>query len=382
MNLRKTFISFSLLATLLPSTMARGENSILGPGRLIDDNERLVLANPSWLTIRRYIENATRLPTEEATLRSNLKLNESDSFAPFKPLQKVFIKVKDDAIHWRDYTYPQALGLASDINTYSKKAAVFYEELIPVIDALVENPQDKDNKTLFRDIVIDLAETAKSHADNAENILDSIGHFQNQLSSDESHLAQLERDYGDKLGVSNENYRSLKADLDRATRDLEQENRRYDRQVMAAATSPSYAWVFPFGTIAATIVAGVYGDRAVETLRRIKRLKRQISHLSPRVERYQRFSENLDLAQGAVKNIKKDIESTLPIIRQVRGQWSYMSTDLNHISTIVNEELPEAVDHLKKLYIRLALNQWQEVGASTREFIETAYTLDNEFREI
>ena len=52
----------------------------------------------------------------------------------------------------------------------------------------------------------------------------------------------------------------------------------YNHDVIVAATSPTYAWIFPFGTIAAAIVAGIYGAKAVAAKKAIAAAEDEIAN--------------------------------------------------------------------------------------------------------
>ena len=86
----------------------------------------------------------------------------------------------------------------------------------------------------------------------------------------------LLQEYDRKCGNQSAKVAQIKQELAEASDALQAANDEYAHDVTVAATTPTYTWVWPFGTIAAGVVAGDYGKKATDTFgRRARRRKRR-----------------------------------------------------------------------------------------------------------
>ena len=69
---------------------------------------------------------------------------------------------------------------------------------------------------------------------------------------------------------------TLNDDIAETQRELDKASADYNYDVTVAATTPTYAWIFPFGTIPAVVVAGVYGKRATDAYKKMGECRDQI----------------------------------------------------------------------------------------------------------
>lgn len=59
---------------------------------------------------------------------------------------------------------------------------------------------------------------------------------------------------------------------------MDKVTKEYNYDVVVAATTLTYVWIFPFVTIPAVVVAGVYGNRATKAYKKMGELRDTIQN--------------------------------------------------------------------------------------------------------
>ena len=113
--------------------------------------------------------------------------------------------------------------------------------------------------------------------------------------------------------------------------------------VVVAATTPTYVWVWPFGTIAAAVVAGVYGDKAVKALERSRAAQQEINNLSDKLAADAQLMIAINTTEGGITNILDPLNAALPIIQKIQGVWGAIADDLNTIINTIQTNIQEAL---------------------------------------
>ena len=177
-------------------------------------------------------------------------------------------------------------------------------------DALIKNPDDETSKGTLIAILDELIKLTDNCRAQAEEVSKQIREFANQTKQDSITLSGpdgesgLYKYYNEEYGETSEDVKRLTKQIEDQKAILDTANKEYDHDVVVAATSPSYAWVFPIGTIAASVVAGVYGDRAIKALKRAKAAQAEIDALEAELQVNANLMKSLTISnQGLSENI-------------------------------------------------------------------------------
>jgi hypothetical protein len=360
-------------AVLCSGNLAAQSENFLEPGALTDSDDEFVIKSEDWYAVQRYVSSSLGLPDNEADLRILLRLKDSDSFEPFVRMASTFATTRSHAKNWDSEIMPQLVQLAVDTYNYADRANVYYGPLEDAIDALIENEDDAKAKKMVTDLLKDLANRAQTYMTRSTEAIAQLENFSGVLKQDASDIGNLYKHYESQYGEESEALSSLQKQINEQVELMKQLNSDYEKYVQAAATTPTYAWVFPFGTIAAGTVAGVYGDKAVRTLAAIQELQSKIDALGKKATLYSRLITTVGLARDSSKSIADDVNAALPAIQKIQGHWASMHGDITEIVNLLNQDVSEAIPLLLNLDVAIAKGKWVVLGKQARGYVRNAY---------
>jgi hypothetical protein len=151
----------------------------------------------------------------------------------------------------------------------------------------------------------------------------------------------------------------------------------YRHDCIVAETSPSYAWVWPFGTIAAAIVAGEYGHKAVEALGRIHDDEGNIARVSAELAADANLISALTLATSGIGNISAALADALPAVQKIQGVWQAMSDDITAIVTMIDHDIRKVPPIIMNLGVSEAVTAWSNVAQAANAYRVNAYVTNS-----
>jgi DNA repair exonuclease SbcCD ATPase subunit len=349
------------------TSAATAETPNFGPSGIQSPNEKtFVLSGTGWYSLQRYISNVLILPTDESALRSYLGMRNAESIEPFAPMLKAYAEMRGHALWWKETVFPTSVNLADDIVHYNTQVEVYYSELRDRLDVLRRNPKNQEIKVECLEIIRELQDEATTFSSNAANVYQMIKEFSEQTAQDRDTLKQVDTDMEGLIGDLGKQTEELRQQIKETQTELERLNGQYEHEVVVAATTPTYAWVFPFGLIAAVVVAGVYGDRATKTKQLIEDAKQKIAAASGALERSIRLDALLRLGNNSVDRIQELIGPALKVIQKIEGGWRAIAADFEKLGEIIEsiEERTEQLDKLlaAKLQVNTAIATWAKIA--------------------
>lgn len=355
----------------------------LGPGVIakasVDKGPAFILSATEWLSIQTYVVNASALPTTTEAFKTFLGKGAPGDMSPFASLITAYANIHQHVSTWQNDTFPASVSLASDIYNYAKQAPLYYNPILPLAQKLTQNPDDKESKDALKAILDVLSKTASGHHAKAKAVADKIQNFANVTEADRVVLSGvdgkggLKKEYNEKYGSTSKEVTELKEELELQKKALDKANEDYNYDVVVATTTPTYVWVWPFGTIAAAVVAGVYGDRAVKALERVRAAEKKISTLGDKIATDALLIISVTTASSSINQTIGQITAALPVIQKIQGVWGAISDDLNNIVQTIDTNIEEALPIIMNLGVQTAINEWTEVGALAQEYRLHAY---------
>jgi len=165
----------------------------------------------------------------------------------------------------------------------------------------------------------------------------------------------------------------------------------YEHYMLVAATSPSYSFVLaPIGTVAAAIVAGIFGAKAIEALNLYDQIKATYDTAENAVKLAIKAHEVHSMAKTGVDNAKRYTEFAINQMSLVEHAWEDVSKSLDLIfqklekmtKTLNQEERLKSKSQIKN-YARRCGDSWMVLWPAIEQLTTDPYiTVDVKERNI
>lgn len=366
-----------------------GRTINLGPSAIaqstVANGPSFALTSSEWLTIQVYVNDGMALPTTLDALKALIGDNAPADMSDFTRLVEAYAELNKHVTHWKNITFPASVSLASDVHAYAQMAPIYYEPIIPLAKKLEDNPKDEVAKNQLTALLDVLSKSATTYHDNATSVFNQMQEFANQTQADKVALigvdgkSGLKKYYEDKYGANSEEVLTLLKDIKAQQIILNAANKEYDHDVVVAATTPTYAWVFippipiPIGLIAASVVAGVYGDKAVKALERARAAARKIKEFNEKLQADFVLMNAIYRTETNISNIINPLLAALPIIQKIQGVWKAIADDLNLLKDVIKNNIEDAAPSVMQYGVKDAIIEWTAVGAAADAYRHNAF---------
>lgn len=355
-----------------------GPAAIVGPGT--PGGPGFTMSRAEWIAIQTYVTDALALPTTDTAFRNSLGPGAPQDLSDFKNLIDAYGDINAHVTNWEEHVFPGSVNLASDIYQYGmNKAPVFYPPILKQAQILVDNPGDSRAKESLKAILGNLQHDAQGKADKAAAVAGQIGQFARDTEADKVTMTGtdgkggLVKHYDDKYGSTSAEVKSLTQDINTQRQILKEANDEYDHDVVVAATTPTYAWVWPIGTIAAAVVAGIYGDKAVKALDRARAAQAKVNTLTAKLAADANLMLAIHSAETGLNTIVRDIAAALPVIEKIQGVWGGIAADLGSISSLIDTDIRSVPPIIMNLGVDEAVKAWHNVALNADAYRVSAY---------
>ena len=339
----------------------------------------LALAAPQWVKIQSYVADAKALPTTEELFRSALGAGAPSNLSDFKQLIDAYQSIDTHCQEWAPI-FTAVVGLASSIYEYGMdKVPVYYPPILQQAQILEKEPENAQAKQALAAILQTLEKEATGYGTKASAVFGQVQKFAENASADQVTLvgtdgkSGLLEYYEEKYSSTSQAAAGLNRKIDTARQLLESTEAEYEHDVVVASTSPSYAWIWPEGTIAAAIVAGIYGHKAVEALREEERIRKEIETLGAEEAADGNLMTVIKFATSGVKTINEALAAALPVVQTVEGAWNAMASDLNAIAKLIETDIAEVPPIIMGLGVEAAMKAWHEVALAAENYRQSAF---------
>jgi hypothetical protein len=355
----------------------------IGPSHLatptVKGGPAFLLSATEWVAIQVYVNNGLALPTTADAFKASLGSGAPSDLTDFTKLISAYATLHDHVNTWQTDTYPATVSLASDIHQYALNAPTYYNPILPLAQTLSSNPDDQNAAKELAALLGVLSKAAQTNHDRAAAVADKIKTFADQTLADRTTLSGpdgnsgLQKYYSDEYGADSADVMDLTKKLADQQKALADANAEYDHDVVVAATTPTYAWVWPFGTIAAAVVAGVYGKRATDALAAGRAAQALIDTYSAKLAADAKMMIAINTTEAGISNILNKLNAALPIIQKIQGVWGAIRDDLNGIIQLIQTNIAEVPPIIMNMGVTSAINAWTSVGQEADAFRVNAY---------
>lgn len=363
------------------TTLSIGPGAIAAAG--VDGGPAFTLARPQWVAIQVYCTDAQALPTTEEAFRNSLGPGAPKDLSDFTQLISAYELINAHTTTWTETTFPATVELASDVYQYGmNKVPVFYPPILTEARALEANPNDKRAKDALKAILDNVQASADQRAAKATEVLGKVRQFSTDTGADKVTLvgtdgkAGLVKYYADRYGEQSAEVARLTKEIEAQRLVLKQADEEYDHDVIVASTTPTYAWIWPIGTIAGAVVAGVYGKRATDALARSRAAQEKINSLAADLAADANLMVAIQSASLGMNTIARDISDALPVLQQIEGVWGGIAADLKSISKLIDEDIRKVPPVIMSLGVDEAVRAWQMVARNADAYRANAFVKD------
>lgn len=355
----------------------------IGPGNLAKPAEAggpaFAMSSAQWINIQVYVNNALALPTNNTQFATLLGSGAPTDLSPFAPLIACYAGMNSSCNTWQNTTFPNSVDLASDVYEYSKKVSVYYGAIPQLAAALQANPNDATSAAELKALLQQLSAAAADKQSKANAVFQQIQAFSNATSASQTTLCGangtggLIGTYEQEYGNTSADVQTLTKELTSASNELAYWNAQYSHDVTIAATTPTYGWFFPVGTIAASITAGIYGAKAVHAMDQVHSYQQQIQTLDAELQADANLIAALKCAELSMNTIATSLNAALPIIQLIEGEWGAIASDLGNLVNVIETDIAQAIPILMGLGVQEAINDWTAVGNEANAYRVNAY---------
>jgi len=227
--------------------------------------------------------------------------------------------------------FPKVVKLGTSLKDFAEDNRSSDDSVWTVIDELME---DQSNVADVLTLIKDLQSQAESNMKEADEVAGMLGSYSANLeiASGKLQLAGQSVEDDDKTSTATIEKLQGGADVMGSLAQIEEiatnKSKEYEHNKVVAATTPSYAWAGPFGLIAAAVIAGVYGDRAVKALKSyndaIKRIEEGQKELSTAIKAHEVYK----VADNGISKSKEYTDRAIRNVTVVKNAWAALVGNL------------------------------------------------------
>ena len=359
-----------------------GPDAIAAPG--FADGPGFTLSRPEWIAIQTYGTDALALPTTADAFRKSLGASAPADLSDFDRLIEAYAAINAHVSTWAQTTFPSSVALACDVHAYGTVTApVYFPRILEEARILERDPGDEPARTALKAMLGTLQRETEEKAARAAGVAAGIAQFAADSENDRVTLAG-DDGTGGLVGHYAATYGSISAEVKQLTGEIavQQEvlkaaNDEYDHDAVVAATCPTYAWVWPLGTVAAAVVAGVYGSAATEALQRACAAQTTIDTLTDQRAADANLLVAIHNAEVGLDKIVGALTETLPVVRKIQGVWGGIAADLGAISALVDDDIRTVPPIIMGLGVDEATRAWHRVALRAEAYRMHAYVKEH-----
>ncbi|NRD71789.1 alpha-xenorhabdolysin family binary toxin subunit A [Shewanella sp. VB17] len=358
-------IILAAICTFVLQGIAFAEQShVLGNAEAFDiQNSDSILSKEEWIQLNMLARTASTLPISEDNMRKRFMMGDKVVFDGM--YQELLQRYQD--IHQISDTWLGELGyrdrmvaLVGSLVDYAQGVTDTSSDIVSQANQLLAAAQTGNSEHFYQVKVLLLAtleamlEDANQYYMDADNLGDGLTIFINNLEIQLVELSQLQSINSNILendgSAASNQIDELKAQID----DL---NREYRKWVKVSATTPTYAWIFPFGTIAAVSTAAAGTAQVLALKNQIKSIREDVTRLRQEMAQDQAVYLSWSIATDSIEKILDNGQSALMSQQKLRGGWAIIVSQLETVVEGVRHIDSEEVINNPNNVVAAALTQ-------------------------
>lgn len=354
-------------------------------------NKVFTMSSSSWLTLQTYSNNVNTLPTTLAALKTKMGTGAPADMSDYQKLVDLYVNMQAQCTDFTGSLYPSIVSLASDVYHYAEAVPEYYGGLQQLIDQLSAVPAPtgdalKQIQTNLVAVLDQLAAKIQPFITNAGTVKNNLNKFVTNLNG---YLTTLGSNtpapdgsgywkyYHTEYGSNSAQVKQLTQEIATQTANLHHYQDEYNHDVVVAATSPTYGWFFPVGTIAAAVTAGVYGAKATKAKHAIEATHSLIASLNQQEQADMNLMQDLNLVTTQVQQVNSEGSAALTILEGMEGNWSDIASDLSNLSNLLKTDFEGTCGFLLQLDFNSAITDWKNLQQEADVYRTNAFITVN-----
>lgn len=345
----------------------------------LEGKEKLILDSSERLDLQHYLLEGMTLPANKEALKAAFLIQDSmlDDFAD---LLKAFQAIQKHCETFYNGAFSQSVDLASSIIEFDASAKFYLNGICTIADDFEHGRVTAEYAEKAVTSLLNVMDgQLGKFITGCETVCKGVSAFLNETYQDNVTLngqdgkSGLNKTYTDKYNLNQEEIKKIQDEIQEAQRELDQATEEYNYDVVVAATTPTYAWVFPFGTIPAVIVAGVYGDRATKAYKKMGELREKIRNESAELNQKMSMTAGLATSSRQVSKLSELVKKAIQPIERMKGTWNALKSDLGALNHTIKEDITTLPMCVKQLGVQKALEQWKQVASEADQYRKNAF---------
>ncbi|TQP94002.1 alpha-xenorhabdolysin family binary toxin subunit A [Vibrio cholerae] len=371
---------------------SENEGGILGDtaGFIInsDEAERFILSSDEWIQIQLFATTAKALPTTEEDMRNQFEMTDDVVMdGVYTDLLQSYLSINSLSGKWMDPQgyKEQMIDLAAELASYSGTVVSKSNALETMVNNLISAALDGNEelfikyKNALKNILVTMRNQTDDFHKKGIELGDKLTEYINVLDKEKINLDLVEERNSDIL--TNDGT-AVQAKIDRLIVEKDALNDEYAKWATVAGTSPSYAWIFPWGTIAAISTASAGTAYALELKAKLEDKAQELEDANKELKQTVAIYHSWVLAKSDVVNIRSEMVKANQSLGKLRGGWANILGQLNGVISIIDTIDSESVLHNPDAFTAAFSSQaevdalqdkWRKVEALAESWVENAY---------
>jgi len=326
----------------------------LAPQEFITDEMK-----QNMTTLNYYMETVARL------------VNPTDK--DYQEVIDLYNSCKKNSTNWSTKVFPNSIKCASDIVDYALSNRIYIDGIYSAYSVFADQSKPENERKLAKDGMTELlqilVDQAEANYNKADIVLKDITDFGNKLKVNCTDSKNILDKYTALIGPTSTDIQNLQNSIKQKHDDLDDANDKYKKYCIIAATTATYAWIFPAGLIAAGVVAGVYGARAEEERKRAKALSDELTTLNSQLTTKQGIFSDITTNNTSLTKLNGSIVPAVGIIANFKASWNNIRDDIGNIKKdIQNTADATAIKFIFTKNVESLRAQWEALYKETNEY--------------
>lgn len=336
----------------------------------------------SWHHLQAFSLSGVKLPTTMQDLSLTLSIT-TQKLSFLQPMLEAYVRIHDGCRTFLTKVFPEVVGLGNDLHEFARSATKDGGDVFATILSQLEGKQ----ASAALELLTDLQVAAKENAERAQAVARQLAEYRVTLTEGHEAVARVQKTVESDDATSMARLAKLNGDesepesIAHKMKALRDAKDAYHHDVVVAATTPTYFWVFPLGTIAAGTVAGIYGARATAALKLMAQLGTELATMSAEQRMVLSVHEVQRLAAGSLKSALEHTEDAIRHTAMVQNGWNAFGRGLGDIrddllrtstATPDGRAALRSVDTIR-VWVGRAARTWAQLAPALADVLEDPY---------
>jgi len=295
----------------------------------------------------------------------------------YTDIENWYVDLKACAKEWDLNLYPKILSVATDVVDYCRQSQDSVAGLLEAVKEIrAATGQDRqDIVDGVKQILGDLKKVAEANQKNAADIVVNLSTYSVTLREKSATGGLLAKVYDQKIGDNSKEVTQLKERIRVLNDALPAKREQYHQYCLIAETTPTYLVAGPIGLVAAIIVAGVFGDKAVKKLQEIQDDENEIDSKTKQLADDQVENTSLQTAETDIVSNLALLDAAIAAVTAYRGTWGAIAGDLTKNIDQLDRATPEKPFAFEQVQLKTLGQQWKALEENADQFRVTAFII-------